>query len=270
MPKNSDRGSKPSVHLIDDDLVVTNEVDPVRSPRKGIYLLPNLITSGALFAGFYAMVASMNGHYIPACLAIIVALLLDTADGRVARFTGTESEFGAQYDSLSDMVAFGVAPALLIFSYSLSGLGRLGWIATFIYMACAALRLARFNTDSDLKSFTGLASPAAAVIVASLVWVLAEGYPDAIAVVWVPYALAAMMAVVGLLMVSPITYFSPKAIDSGHRVQFLTLVGVVLAFAIVIAEPPRVLLVSFCVYALTGPIVFVVNQLRKKAPDTQD
>ncbi len=266
MTKNSDRDPKPSVHLIDDGLTPADERDAVRSPRKGIYLLPNLITSGALFAGFYAMVASMNGHYIPACLAVIAALLLDTADGRVARFTGTESEFGAQYDSLSDMAAFGVAPALLIFSFSLSGLGRLGWIATFIYMACAALRLARFNTDSDLKSFTGLASPAAAVIVASLVWLLVdEGYPDAFAQLWLPYALAAVTVALGLLMVSPIRYFSPKVIDSGHRVQFITLVGVVLAFAIVIAEPPRVLLVSFSVYALSGPVFYLVGMLRKRS-----
>lgn len=260
MPKNSDRDDRPSVHLIDDGLT---EQGAARAPRKGIYLLPNLITSAALFAGFYGMVASMNGHYIPACLAVMAALVLDTADGRVARMTGTESEFGAQYDSLSDMAAFGVAPALLVFSYSLSGLGRLGWIATFIYMACAALRLARFNTDSDLKSFTGLASPAAAVILASLVWVLVESYPASVDEAWVPYAITAVTVAVGLLMVSPISYFSPKAIDVGHRVQFLTLVGFVLVFAVVIAEPPRVLLVLFSVYALSGPVMYLFGKMRK-------
>jgi len=169
----------------------------------------------------------------------MAALVLDTADGRIARITNTESEFGAQFDSLSDMAAFGVAPALLVFSYSLSDLGRLGWIATFIYMACAALRLARFNTESDLKSFTGLASPAAAVILASVVWVLVESYPNASATPAMPYAIAAITVVVGLLMVSPIRYFSPKAIDFNRRVQFLTLVAVGLVFAIIVAEPPR-------------------------------
>ncbi len=270
MSTNSDRDSKPSVHLIDDDAAAQSANAVVRAPRKGIYLLPNLITSAALFAGFYGMVASMNGHYIPACLAVMAALVLDTADGRVARLTNTESEFGAQYDSLSDMVAFGVAPALLVFHYSLSGLGRLGWIATFIYMACAALRLARFNMDSDLKSFTGLASPAAAVILASLVWVLAESYPSSIDQLWVPYAIAAVTVAMGLLMVSPIRYFSPKGIDFAHRVQFLTLVGVVLVFAVVIAEPPRVLLVLFSVYALSGPTYYLAQKLGKDKKITED
>ena len=244
------------VHLLDDGLAA-----PAKA-RKGIYLLPNLITSAALFAGFYAMVASMNGHYIPACLAVMAALFLDTADGRIARFTGTESEFGAQFDSLSDMAAFGVAPALLVFSYALSELGRIGWIATFIYMACAALRLARFNTESDMKSFTGLASPAAAVILASLIWVLVEAYPGAVNEPLMRYGIGVITVAVGLLMVSPIRYFSPKVIDVNRRVQFLTLVGVVLVFAIIVAEPPRVLLVLFSVYALSGPVSYLVQRWR--------
>lgn len=264
MTKSTDRESKPSVHLIDDGLPDSpDDQGASRSkPRKGIYLLPNLITSAALFAGFYGMVASMNGHYIAACMAVMAALFLDTADGRIARFTGTESEFGAQFDSLSDMAAFGVAPALLVFSFALSDLGRLGWIATFIYMACAALRLARFNTESDLKSFTGLASPAAAVILASLVWVLVESYPAAVAEIGVRYAIAAVTVVVGLLMVSPVKYFSPKVIDVNRRVQFLTLVAVVVVFAIIVAEPPRVLLVLFSVYALSGPLASAVRWVR--------
>jgi CDP-diacylglycerol--serine O-phosphatidyltransferase len=130
--------------------------------RKGIFLLPNVITTGALFAGFYAIIAAMNGDFLPAVLAVFIAMFLDTADGRVARITMSESAFGAQYDSLSDMVAFGVAPAVVAFSWGLSSLGQFGWVATFVYMACAALRLARFNTESDSASFTGLASPSAA------------------------------------------------------------------------------------------------------------
>ena len=269
MTNNAKRDTKPGVHLIDDGLQDEADTGPAK-PYKGIYLLPNLITSAALFAGFYGMVASMNGHYLAACLAVMAALVLETADGRIARITNTESEFGAQFDSLSDMAAFGVAPALLVFSYSLSDLGRLGWIATFIYMACAALRLARFNTESDLKSFTGLASPAAAVILASVVWVLVESYPEASAAPTMPYVIAAITVVVGLLMVSPIRYFSPKAIDFNRRVQFLTLVAVVLVFAIIVAEPPRVLLVLFSVYALSGPLASAVRWVRSRKTKPED
>ena len=232
--------------------------------RRGFFLLPNLITSAALFAGFYGMVASTNGHYIAAGMAIIAAMVLDTMDGRVARFTGTQSEFGAQYDSLSDMAAFGVAPALLVFSFTLSDLGNLGWAVTFIYMACAALRLARFNTDSDLKSFTGLASPAAAAILATSVWILHESDPLAGNELVVRYGLAILTLAVGLLMVSPFRYLSPKAVDLRRRVPFVALVGIVLTFAVVLAEPPRVLLVLFAVYAASGPISAVFRYWRRR------
>ena len=248
------------VRLVDEDA-------PHHS-RRGIYLLPNLVTSGALFAGFYAMVASTNGHFVGAGMAIIVALILDTADGRIARFTGTQSEFGAQYDSLSDMAAFGVAPALLVFTYALSGLGKLGWMVTFVYMACAALRLARFNTDNDMKSFTGLASPAAAVIIATSVWVLFEADPGAATDPLVRYGLAALTLTIALLMVSPFKYSSPKMFDFSRRVPFIALVGVVLVLAIILSEPPRVLFVLFTIYALSGPIFHLVRNLRKA--DTSD
>ena len=155
-----------------------NELDEAHGPaRRGIYLLPNLITTGALFAGFYAIVAAMNGNVIAAAIAIYAAVLLDTADGRVARLTRTQSAFGAEYDSLSDMVAFGVAPALVAFTWALSQLGQLGWVVTFLYMACTALRLARFNTQGDISSFTGLASPAAACMVVTAIWVLEDIRP---------------------------------------------------------------------------------------------
>ncbi len=225
-----------------------------RGRRRGVYLLPNLITSGALFAGFFAMVAGMNGDFVAAALAIYVAMVLDAADGRVARLTRTESAFGAQYDSLSDMVAFGVAPALLAFSWALVNLGQVGWVITFIYMACAALRLARFNTSGDNSSFTGLASPSAAAIVASLVWVLndyrAEEEPAALLA-----ALALGLVVLGaaILMVSNFRYFSPKGLMFKGRVPFIALVVVVLIFAVILADPPRVLLVLFGLYAVSGP-----------------
>lgn len=236
--------------------------------RRGIYLLPNLITTGAMFAGFYAIVAAMNGQYVPAALAIYVAALLDTADGRVARMTHTESDFGAEYDSLSDMVAFGVAPALVAFSWSLSSLGRMGWVATFIYMACAALRLARFNTaPTDNSAFTGLASPAAAGLIASAVW----AWNDAGLTAPTPLVAALMgcvTALVGVLMVSNFRYFSPKSLGLKGRVPFVTLVLVALVFAVILADPPRVLLLLAVLYAGSGPVLWVVDRVRGRGPDS--
>ena len=232
--------------------------------RRGIYLLPNLITTGALFAGFYAIVAGMNGQLIAAALAIFVAMALDTADGRVARRTRTESQFGAEYDSLSDMVAFGVAPALVAFSWGLGAeLGRVGWVVTFIYMACAALRLARFNVKSDLRAFTGLPSPSAAAVIACSVWVWTDTFGTS------PGTLAAagmglVSVVTGLLMVSNFEYYSPKSLNVKGRVPFVTLVLVALVFAIMLADPPRVLLVLFTGYALSGPIHFFWKWLRER------
>lgn len=222
--------------------------------RRGIYLLPNLITTGALFAGFYAIVASMNGQLIAAALAIFVAMALDTADGRVARRTRTESQFGAEYDSLSDMVAFGVAPALVAFSWGLGAeLGRIGWVVTFIYMACAALRLARFNVKSDLRAFTGLPSPSAAAIIACSVWVWTDTF-GATPGTLVAAGLGLVTVITGLLMVSNFEYYSPKSINFKGRVPFVTMVLVALVFAVLVADPPRVLLVLFSGYALSGPV----------------
>jgi len=234
-----------------------------KSRRRGIYLLPNLITTGALFAGFFAIVAGMNGDFIAAALAIFVAGLLDTADGRVARWTKTESRFGAEYDSLSDMVAFGVAPALVAFSWGLDSLGKVGWVATFVYMACAALRLARFNTQGDNKTFTGLASPSAAAIIACLVWAWTDfglGSPS----IATAAIMAVVIVVVGLLMVSNFRYFSPKALDLKGRVPFITLVVAVLVFAVLFLDPPRVLLLLSVVYAASGPAHHAWRRWRKR------
>ncbi len=230
--------------------------------RRGIYLLPNLITSGALFAGFFAIVAGMNGDFVAAALAILAAVLLDTADGRVARWTRTESQFGAEYDSLSDMVAFGVAPALVAFSWGLDTLGQGGWVATFVYMACAALRLARFNTQGDNKTFTGLASPAAAAIIACMVWTWTDfGFGEPSTVVAVSMALA--VVAVGLLMVSNFIYFSPKVLELKGRVPFITLVAVVLTFAVLFVDPPRVLLLIALAYAASGPVQHLWRRWRR-------
>ncbi len=248
----------------DDPAPDSSAADDAPHRRRGVYLLPNLITTGALFAGFYAIVAGMNGQLIAAALAIFAAMALDTADGRVARRTGTESQFGAEYDSLSDMVAFGVAPALVAFSWGLgAALGRVGWIVTFIYMACAALRLARFNVKSDVSSFTGLASPSAAAIVACSVWVWSDTFgtePTVLAA----SCMGAVTVALGLLMVSNFEYYSPKSLHVKGRVPFVTLVLVAFVFAVLLADPPRVLLVLFSLYALSAPAKFLWVAFRKR------
>jgi len=237
--------------------------------RRGIYLLPNLITTGALFAGFYSIVAAMNGNVIPAAIATYAAVFLDTADGRVARMTRTQSAFGAEYDSLSDMVAFGVAPALVAFTWSLSQLGQIGWVVTFIYMACTALRLARFNTHGgEIASFTGLASPAAACVVVTTIWVLEDSRSPGELVGFLQACLIAFVTtIVAMLMVSNFRYFSPKMLTMRGRVPFIALVAVVLGFAIVLADPPRVLLGLSVLYAMSGPAQWLVRSMKGDPSD---
>jgi CDP-diacylglycerol--serine O-phosphatidyltransferase len=223
--------------------------------NKGIYLLPNLFTTGALFFGFYAVVASMNGHFDKAAIAIFIAMILDGLDGRVARLTNTQSEFGAEYDSLADMVSFGVAPALITFSWCLQSLGQVGWIAAFIYVAGAALRLARFNTQidtADKNYFTGLASPAAAAIVAGTVWVF--NYLGVAATTVAP-VMVAIVGLAGLLMVSNVQYHSFKGIDLKGKVPFVAMLAVVGVFAVIATNPPIVLLAIFLSYGASGPIM---------------
>lgn len=234
-----------------------------RGLRRGIYLLPNLFTTGALFSGFYAIVASMNGHFDKAAIAIFVAMILDGLDGRVARMTNTQSDFGAEYDSLSDMVSFGVAPALVAFTWALQDLGNVGWIAAFVYVAGAALRLARFNTQldvSDKKYFIGLASPSAAAIVASMVWSLSEWGVEVKLIDWL---VALVVMTVGLSMVSNLKYYSFKDIDFRGRVPFFVMLVVVLIFAVISLDPARVLFIAFFGYALSGPIKWLWGFKRK-------
>lgn len=236
--------------------------------RQGIYLLPNLFTTGALFAGFYAVIAAMRGNFEAAAIAIFFALVFDGLDGRIARLTNTSSKFGAEYDSLSDMVSFGVAPALVMFSWALGGLGKLGWSAAFIYVACAALRLARFNTqidDTDKNYFTGLASPAAACIIASMVWVchdlglVGENLPHELAII-----VGILTATVGFLMVANFPYYSFKGIDFRGRVPFVVIFLVVLGFGLVTVDPPSIFLITFLAYAASGPIL-AIHRWRKKS-----
>jgi CDP-diacylglycerol--serine O-phosphatidyltransferase len=224
-----------------------------RMRDRGIYLLPNLFTTGALFAGFYAVVQAMNGRFEHAAVAIFIAMVLDGLDGRVARMTHTQSAFGAEYDSLSDMVSFGVAPALVIYEFALQGMGKLGWIAAFVYCAGAALRLARFNTQidtvTDKRFFQGLPSPSAAALIAGFVWVMVEYGVDGSDVSW----LATVIALFGgLTMVSNFRYYSGKEINLRKSVPFFVILLVVLAFILVSTSPPEVLFGVFVLYGLSG------------------
>lgn len=235
--------------------------------RRGVYLLPNLFTTAALFAGFYAVVASMHHDFDLAAIAIFVAMVLDGLDGRVARMTNTQSEFGAEYDSMSDMVSFGIAPALVSYNWALEGLGKIGWLAAFIYTAGAALRLARFNTQigiADKRFFQGLASPAAAAIVAGMVWLgndlgINPSLPDFEQSYspWIPIFAAVLTVGAGLLMVSNFKYHSFKQFDWRGKVPFVVVLVVVLAFVIVATYPALVLFLGFLVYAASGPIVTI-------------
>ncbi|GAB2709300.1 CDP-diacylglycerol--serine O-phosphatidyltransferase [Aliiglaciecola aliphaticivorans] len=224
------------------------------SKRKGIYLLPNLLTTAGLFSGFYAVVASMNGRFEAAAVAIFVAMIFDGLDGRVARMTNTQSEFGAEYDSMADMVSFGMAPALVAYNWGLTDLGKVGWLAAFIYVAGAALRLARFNTQlgvADKRFFQGLASPAAAALVAGMVWVGVDYDVDGKEFGLV---VAVLTGLAGLLMVSNFKYNSFKEVDWHGKVPFVGLLIVMLVFIIVATAPSLVLFFVFALYALAGPI----------------
>ena len=229
--------------------------------HKGVYLLPNLFTTGNLFCGFYAIISAQAGFFTQACISVFVAMILDGLDGRVARMTNTQSKFGAEYDSLADMVTFGVAPGMVAYSWALSDLGKFGWMVAFIYAACAALRLARFNTQievADSRYFTGLASPAAAALVIGMVWALSDfGIDGESTVVALFGALITGMA--GVLMVSNIRYHSFKKIDLRGRVHFVFVIAMVLAFAVVFTDPPRVLMLLFLVYASSGPLMAVLR-----------
>ena len=232
--------------------------------RRGIYVLPNLFTTAALFAGFYAIVQAMNGFYEQSAVAIFIAMVLDGLDGRVARLTRTQSAFGAEYDSLSDMVSFSVAPSLVIYEWSLRGMGKLGWIAAFIYCAGAALRLARFNTTLeviDKRFFQGLPSPAAAALVAGFVWLMLDvdvAGPD---VRWVACALTIFA---GISMVTNCRFYSFKDINLRKSVPFITVAAIVLAFALVFSYPPGVLFGLFVIYSFSGYTLSALRLIRRK------
>ena len=250
---------------MDQEPAKVTEFDPDRPRRaRGIYLLPNLFTTAALFAGFYAVLAAMNNQFEKAAIAIFLAMILDGLDGRVARITQTQTAFGAEYDSLSDMVAFGLAPSLVIYEWGLSTLGRLGWLAAFIYTASGALRLARFNTQvgiADKKYFQGLPSPSAAAIVAGSVWI---GVDYGLASADLAWPAMILTAGAGLLMVSNVWYHSFKQIDFKGKVPFVVIVIVMLGFAVIVSEPPLVLFALFFIYTLSGPFLSMKRLIDKR------
>jgi len=232
--------------------------------RRGIYILPNLFTTAALFAGFYAIVQAMNQRYEYAAVAIFVAMIFDGLDGRVARLTHTQSAFGAEYDSLSDMVSFGAAPALIVYEWALKDMGKLGWIAAFIYCAGAALRLARFNTNIevvDKRYFQGLPSPAAAALVAGLVWVVFDNGLHGDDVSW--YA-CVLTIFAGISMVSNVMFWSGKDINLRKSVPFIVVIALVMAFALVSSYPPGVLFALFLAYACSGYVLWLWRWTRRK------
>lgn len=233
-----------------------NEPEQTETQRsKGIYLLPNLFTTTALFAGFYAIVSAMRGDFEKAAIAIFIAMIMDGIDGRVARLTNTQSAFGAEYDSLSDVVSFGVAPSLVAYSWGLSSLGKFGWLAAFFYAAATALRLARFNSrisNDDKRWFQGLPSPSAAGLVAAMVWV-AHDYGMPGHRLWMIAAIVTLIT--GALMVSNIKYYSFKEIDLKGRVPFVAVLAVLIGFVCVSIDPPLILIVIFSLYVLSGPIL---------------
>ncbi len=246
-------------HLDDDE--------PPRRPRKGIYILPNLFTLAALFGGFYGIVMAMNGQFEQAAVGIFCAMVLDSLDGRVARMTNTQSSFGEQMDSLSDMVSFGAAPALIAYEWALKDLGKYGWIAAFVYCSGAALRLARFNTNIavvDKRFFQGLPSPAAAALVMGLIWVVTDLGETAFTLTGMVWLTFAMTLYAGLTMVTNIPFYSFKDVNFRRSVPFIAIVAIALGIAVITIHPPIVLFAVFVLYGLSGYGVYAWKRMKGK------
>jgi CDP-diacylglycerol--serine O-phosphatidyltransferase len=240
----------------------------VRPRRKGLYVLPNAITLAALFSGFYAIVMAINGRFELSCIAVFCAAVLDSLDGRVARMTNSQSAFGEQMDSLSDMVSFGAAPALIVYIWALKDLGKPGWIPAFVYIAGAALRLARFNVNIgvvDKRFFQGLPSPAAAAIVIGLVWVVDDAGFKAVSTIpplaWTAFAVTLFA---GLSMVTNAPFYSFKVVGARRTVPFVVIVAIALGIAVVALDPPRVLFAIFCAYGLSGYAIYGWRKMKGK------
>ena len=244
----------------------SSSAEAPRPRRKGIYVLPNAITLANLFSGFYGIVMAMNGRFDMACIAIFCAAILDSLDGRVARMTHSQSAFGEQMDSLSDMVSFGAAPALIVYIWALKDLGKAGWIPAFVYIAGAALRLARFNVNIgvvDKRFFQGLPSPAAAAVVIGLVWVMDDaGFKGVSKIDWLAWTAFGLTLFAGLSMVTNAPFYSFKVVGGKRTVPFVVLVVIVLAIAIIALDPPRVLFAIFCAYGLSGYAVYAWRKFK--------
>jgi CDP-diacylglycerol--serine O-phosphatidyltransferase len=240
---------------------------PARPRRKGIYILPNLFTLAALFGGFYAIVMAMNGRFEQAAIGVFCAMVLDSLDGRVARMTNTQSAFGEQMDSLSDMVSFGAAPALIVYEWALKGLGKPGWIAAFVYCACAALRLARFNTNIgvvDRRFFQGLPSPAAAAVVTGFIWIMDDaGFKEGIREIgWLVWLTFGITLYAGLTMVTNVPFYSFKDVSFKRSVPFIVIVAIALFIALINLHVPGMLFLLFVAYGLSGYVVFVYRRMK--------
>jgi CDP-diacylglycerol---serine O-phosphatidyltransferase len=246
----------------DGDVVV------MRKPRKGIYVLPNLFTLAALFGGFYAIIMAVNGRFDQAAIGVFCAMILDSLDGRVARMTNTQSAFGEQMDSLSDMVSFGAAPALISYMWALKGLGRWGWLAAFVYCSCAALRLARFNVNTavvDKRYFQGLPSPAAAALIAGFIWLMTDqGFKgvDALWGVSIPWITFAVALYSGLTMVTNVPFYSFKDVSMKKSVPFVVLVLIAVGIAIINLDPPIVMFGGFVAYGFSGYAVYLYRKTK--------
>ena len=245
-----------------DSAATEHDTVVVRKPRKGIYVLPNLFTLAALFGGFYAIVMAMNGRFDQAAVGVFCAMVLDSLDGRVARMTNTQSAFGEQMDSLSDMVSFGAAPALIAYEWALRGLGRWGWLAAFVYCACAALRLARFNVNTgvvDKRYFQGLPSPAAAALIAGFIWLATDRGVAGDSLSWYTFGL---VLYAGLTMVTNVPFYSFKDFSMKRTVPFVVIVLLALGIAIINIYPPAAIFGVFVVYGFSGYVMYGVRKAR--------
>jgi len=244
---------------------MTESEQKTAKPRsRGIYLLPNLFTTAALFSGFYAIASAISGNFETAAMLIFVSLVLDGLDGRVARLTNTQSDFGAEYDSMADMISFGAAPAIIMYLWSLQVLGQAGLVAAFVHLAGGALRLSRFNTQlgtEDKRYFQGLPSPAAAAILAGLVWVSEKYGYGMESYTWL---ISVITVLTGLLMVSNFRYYSFKEINLRGKVPFVVMIGIMLVIAVILSNPATILCLFFFLYALSGPAVTIILLRRTK------
>jgi CDP-diacylglycerol--serine O-phosphatidyltransferase len=261
MTNNTDNKAKPSAV----DLIMPEPSEEAKRSTlsKSVFLLPSIMTLSSMFAGFYAIIAAMHGQFIHTAVAIFIAMMFDGLDGRLARLTNTATEFGAQLDSIADMVSFGLAPAVLIYTFSLMQWGKVGWLIAFLYAACTGLRLAKFNiAPSDKSYLSGLSTPAASGVMAAFIWVVVEYQ---FSYFWIHYVILVLAVILSLLKVSSVPYRSFKDTDLKAKVSLLMIIVFVFALVFVWAEPAPVLLAFFGLYALSGPLFWLIHRARSSS-----